>query len=1348
MRWITRKMFDLLGYRLSRKPRSRRDGRRLSLEFLEGRLAPAAATFTSTISGVAFVDANGNHAFNSKEAVVPGIAVTLYGRDSIQHRLVDVTATTNSQGAFKFENVQPGTYEIGSNTRVLVHEITPKFSGLQAPPGVTVFARVTVTAAETLTQNVGFLGLTPAFVSQAQLLSTSSNTVLEIPSIKAGTGVALASSRPDSTPTVSTAIANVTATTNGSTQIDLAGHFSDADFSTHTILQINTTLGSFEVEMFDDTAPQTVQNFLDYVTMGLYKNDVFHRLDKGANGTTPFVLQGGGFTYVGGTKPALNPVVTLPNVPSEAATTRSNTAGTLAMALSGSDANSGNSQFFINLGNNATTLDPGNTANNPAFTVFAKIVGQTSTTSISNAIVNKLTSEPTPFGKSLSSTDVFAQIPLINYKGTRSTFPGDTTASNLEVIKSIKILKRGEALTYSLVSNQSSTPGLVAVKFQGEHMTLSYAKGASGTATIVVKASDQFGASVTTSFTVTVNPSTPSATVTLNNTRPTPVDTITATATTSNTDGDPVTLTYVWKDTTTGAVLQTTSNTSATTDKLNLNGIAGVTAGDVIQVSVTPTSDGVTGTAATSSATVTSPSTPSATVVLDKTSPALNDTITATATTANTDGDPVTLTYVWTDTTTMTILQTTGPTSATTDKLDLAKLSGVSAGDTIQVSVTPASDGLTGAAATAPTPATVQAVSTPSATVTLDNSNPTPIDTITATAAPSNADGHPVTLTYVWTDTTNPQAGPNGNGVLQTTSNTSAITDKLNLKGLAGVNVGDVIQVSVTPAADGLTGTAVTANATVQAVSTPSATVKLDNDTPTAFDTVTATATTSNTDGHAVTLTYKWTDTTNLTAGPNGNGVLQTTSNTSATTDKLNLKGLAGINAGDVIQVTVTPAADGLTGTAVAAQATIQAPSTPSATVKLDNATPNLTQTIIATATTSNADHDPVTLTYVWKDTTNTTLGTNHDGVLQTTSNSSALTDKLNLANATGVAVGDTIEVTVTPASDGVTGTAVTATATVVHTTPSATVALNNTSPTVFDTVTATATTSNADGGAVMLTYVWTDTTNATAGPNGDGVLRTTSNTSATTDQLDLNGIAGVNTGDVIQVSVTPVSNGQTGTAATAPTPATVHATSTPSATVQLDRSTPTLNDTVTATATTSNADHDPVTLTYIWTDTTNATAGANHDGVLQTTSNVSALTDQLNLKNAVGVNAGDVIELSVTPASDGKTGTAVAATFTVAVDTAPVVDGVTMSPTTATTTSTLTATPTGHDPDGDSVTFLYQWSIEGEGTVTGANTNTLNLSALPAGFTVSSGSKVSVIVTPFDGTLDGTAFTQTVTLS
>src|SRR4026208_2166827 len=60
-----------------------------------------------------------------------------------------------------------------------------------------------------------------------------------------------------------------------------------------TIVQFQTVLGPFEVNLYDANTPATVANFLTYVNAGAYSNTVIHRA------VTGFVAQGGGFTYQG-----------------------------------------------------------------------------------------------------------------------------------------------------------------------------------------------------------------------------------------------------------------------------------------------------------------------------------------------------------------------------------------------------------------------------------------------------------------------------------------------------------------------------------------------------------------------------------------------------------------------------------------------------------------------------------------------------------------------------------------------------------------------------------------------------------------------------------------------------------------------------------------------------------------------------------------------------------------------------------------------------------------------------------------------------------------------------------------
>src|SRR5258708_5571230 len=112
-----------------------------------------------------------------------------------------------------------------------------------------------------------------------------------------------------------------------------------------TLAQFRTTIGSFDVELYDADKPVTVQNFIRYVTNGLYTNIIMHRIE------TNFVVQGGWivFTNRGTTNVAYYYIPTFPPITNEFKVGKfySNTYGTIAMAKTG-DPNSATSQFFFN----------------------------------------------------------------------------------------------------------------------------------------------------------------------------------------------------------------------------------------------------------------------------------------------------------------------------------------------------------------------------------------------------------------------------------------------------------------------------------------------------------------------------------------------------------------------------------------------------------------------------------------------------------------------------------------------------------------------------------------------------------------------------------------------------------------------------------------------------------------------------------------------------------------------------------------------------------------------------------------------------------------------------------------
>jgi cyclophilin family peptidyl-prolyl cis-trans isomerase len=453
------------------------------LEALEDRSLLDAGT-TGTISGVAFVDANRDGVREANEAVLSGTPLTLTGTTN-QGAPASTSVTTDANGGYQFLNVVPGTYQITGGPVSFLDGINPGSSG--AATGTTVVPGLTLGAGQSLSADVAFLGLAPQAVTLQMFLA--STTTADFPSLPAGTGQGFVNSRANSPPFVSSPIAAVAVAVNASpTMIDLAGNFSDPDIS-DTMLTINTSDGPLNIELFDKQAPRTVANFMNYVTSGRFDSSIFHRL---VTSPTPFVLQGGGFTFSNdGTTTTLTPIPTDPAVQNEHSL--SNTQGTLAMALAGTDANSATDEFFINLSNN-TSLDTANARGGP-FTVFGKIVGPAD-----QAVLNLLASTPMTDQSRGDPNSPFGQVPLNNYTGTN--FPSDANASNFLLVQNVVIDSRPEVLTYSVVGN--TNPALVTPAVNNERLTLNYTPGLTGSAVITVQATDTFGATVQTSFTVTV----------------------------------------------------------------------------------------------------------------------------------------------------------------------------------------------------------------------------------------------------------------------------------------------------------------------------------------------------------------------------------------------------------------------------------------------------------------------------------------------------------------------------------------------------------------------------------------------------------------------------------------------------------------------------------------------------------------------------------------------------------------------------------------------------------------------------------------------------------------------------
>ncbi len=125
-----------------------------------------------------------------------------------------------------------------------------------------------------------------------------------------------------------------------------------------TKVRIETTLGSFVIQLETVRAPLTSIAFINNVKGGQYNGTIFHRVINN------FIVQGGGYDEKFQLKPPGKPVA------NESGNGLSNKRGTVGLARSEAP-HSGNAQFYVNLTDN-DDLDP--TPLRWGYAVFGKVI--------------------------------------------------------------------------------------------------------------------------------------------------------------------------------------------------------------------------------------------------------------------------------------------------------------------------------------------------------------------------------------------------------------------------------------------------------------------------------------------------------------------------------------------------------------------------------------------------------------------------------------------------------------------------------------------------------------------------------------------------------------------------------------------------------------------------------------------------------------------------------------------------------------------------------------------------------------------------------------------------------------
>lgn len=125
-------------------------------------------------------------------------------------------------------------------------------------------------------------------------------------------------------------------------------------------VKLATTMGDIVIELDEEKAPVTAQNFLNYVRDSFYDGTIFHRV------IPDFMIQGGGFNDQMMQKMTQDPII------NEADNGLLNDRGSIAMART-QDPNSATAQFFINLKDNAFLNHTAPDVQGWGYCVFGKV---------------------------------------------------------------------------------------------------------------------------------------------------------------------------------------------------------------------------------------------------------------------------------------------------------------------------------------------------------------------------------------------------------------------------------------------------------------------------------------------------------------------------------------------------------------------------------------------------------------------------------------------------------------------------------------------------------------------------------------------------------------------------------------------------------------------------------------------------------------------------------------------------------------------------------------------------------------------------------------------------------------
>jgi|GEM_PF-2808537 len=131
-----------------------------------------------SISGLVFVDNDGDRILDPNSRLLPNVTVTLTGVTNTGQPITPIVTTTNAQGFYEFTNLEPGTYTVTQTQPPGLLDLGVNVGSLGGVPGVNVISNIVVGRGDAGTR-YDFVEIEPTGISGIVFVDVNNNGLFD-----------------------------------------------------------------------------------------------------------------------------------------------------------------------------------------------------------------------------------------------------------------------------------------------------------------------------------------------------------------------------------------------------------------------------------------------------------------------------------------------------------------------------------------------------------------------------------------------------------------------------------------------------------------------------------------------------------------------------------------------------------------------------------------------------------------------------------------------------------------------------------------------------------------------------------------------------------------------------------------------------------------------------------------------------------------------------------------------------------------------------------------------------------------------------------------------------------------